>query len=157
MKCGKTVVATFGESEKANVVKTRLEESGIKAVVDDESKLQMFGFLSKPLASQKVYVDDADAEKARVLLRDLNVTDHILDGEVRCLECGSPRVEYPQFTRKFVMTTLVELGCFLGVIERRFYCTDCHFTWPVNVKLRKKTDILNWPQQGAGLVKKEKV
>ena len=82
--------------------------------------------------------------------------DHILDGEVRCLECGSARVEFPQFTRKFITTTLIGLGCLLGVVEKRFYCTDCHFTWPAHVKLRKKSDILNWPQDDGGLVKSEK-
>ena len=58
-------MATFGEAEKTNAVKMRLEKAGINAVVGDESKLQRFFFMSKPLASQKVYVDDADAEKAR--------------------------------------------------------------------------------------------
>jgi hypothetical protein len=156
MKTGKTVVATFGEAEKANAVKAKLEQAGIPAVVGDESKLQKFLFMSKPLASQKVYVDDADADKARAFLQDANATDPILDGEVRCFECGSPRVQYPQFTRKFITTTLVELGCLLGIIERRFYCMDCHYTWPVNVKLRKKTDILNWPKPDGDLVKSEK-
>jgi transposase-like protein len=155
MKAGKTVVATFGEAEKAEAVKTRLEQAGIPAVVGDESKLQKFIYLSRPLASQKVYVNDEDCEKARQFLKEAHAQDHILDGEVRCPDCGSPRVEYPQFTRKFLMTTLVELACWLRLVEKRFYCMDCHFTWPVAVRLRKKSDILNWPLKKGGPVKRE--
>jgi hypothetical protein len=156
MKCGKTVVATFGEPEKAQRVKNSLEQAGINAVVDDESKLQRYFFASKPLASQKVYVDDADVDRARQFLREAHAKDHILDGEVRCLECRSPRVEYPQFTRKFMTTTLIELGCLLRIIDKEFYCLDCHHTWPVTVGLRKKSDILNWPSHHGGLVRNEK-
>jgi hypothetical protein len=156
MKTGKTVVATFSESEKAELVRNRLERAGISASVGDESKLQKFLFLSKPLASQKVYVDDKDFERARQFLAEADATDHILNGEIRCLQCGSARVEYPQFTRKFVTTTFVELFYLLRLIDKTFYCEDCHYTWPVTVSLRKKVDLLNWPIHHAGVVKQEK-
>jgi hypothetical protein len=156
MKSGKTIVATFSEGEKAQVVANRLEQAGISATVEDESKLQRLFFVSKPLASQKVYVDDKDIEKARHFLKEADARDHILDGEVRCLQCGSARVDYPQFTRKFMTTTLVELFCFLRLIDKTFYCEDCHYTWPVAVSLRSKVDLLNWPVPQGGVVRQEK-
>jgi hypothetical protein len=156
MKPGKTVVATFGEADKAEVVRNRLEQAGMSAIVDDESNLQKFFFLSKPLASQKVYVDDKDSVRARQFLREADTRDHILNGEVRCLQCGSARVEYPQFTRKFMTTALVGLGCLFRFVDKSFYCLDCHRTWPVTVSLRKKSDILNWPAHDGGLVRNEK-
>jgi hypothetical protein len=156
MKPGKTIVATFNEAEKAQLVRDALEQAGIPALVHDESRLQRLFFLSKPLASQKVYVDDNDFQRARQFLAKADATDHILNGEVRCLQCGSSRVEYPQFTRKFMTTTLVELFCLLRIIDKTFYCEDCHYTWPATVSLRTKVDLLNWPIRHGGLVRQEK-
>jgi len=156
MKSGMTIVATFSNVQKAQVVESRLKQAGISATVDDESKLQRFFFLSNPLASQRVYVDDKDFEKARQFLREADVTDHVLSGEVRCLQCGSARVDYPQFTRKFMTTTLVELFCLLRLVDKTFYCEDCHYTWPVTVSLRTKVDLLNWPIPQGGVVRQEK-
>ena len=150
------MVATFNEAEKAQRAKNKLEEGGIHATVADESKLQKYFFLSKPLASQKVYVNDEDFPKALRVLKEADVRDHILNGEVRCPQCGSARVDYPQFTRKFMTTTLVEIFCFLRLIDKTFYCEDCHFTWPAAITLRKKVDILNWPEDDDGLVRQEK-
>jgi hypothetical protein len=156
MKTGKTVVATFSEAEKAQVVADRLNQGGIGATVEDQSKLQRIFFLSKPLASQKVYVDDKEFEKARQFLREADAKDHILNGEIRCLQCGSARVEYPQFTRKFMTTTLVEIFCILRLVDKTFYCEACHYTWPVTVSLRRKVDLLNWPIPQGEVVRQEK-
>jgi hypothetical protein len=156
MKQGMSRVATFTEPDKANAVKNRLIQGGIQAVIGDESNLQKYFYMSQPLASQKVYVDEKDLNRARQFLKEVNATEHILDGEIRCVDCGSVRVEYPQFTRKFIMTTFVELFCFLGIIDKTFYCKDCHHTWPVKVTLRAKMDRLNWPVPRHGMVRQEK-
>jgi hypothetical protein len=152
-----TTVATFSDLEKAQEVKNRLAEAGIPAEVNDESNLQKFWFLSKPLAADKVVVDEKDFEKARLALKAADAQDHILDGEIRCPQCKSADIEYPQFTRKFMTTTLVEVFCFLHVIDKTFFCQKCQHTWPVSDALRAKTDVLNWPaKMDEGLVKNEK-
>ncbi|HZM01697.1 MAG TPA: hypothetical protein VFC44_01625 [Candidatus Saccharimonadales bacterium] len=152
-----TTVATFSDIEKAEGVKKRLAEAGIPAEVLDESNLQKFWFFSKPLAADKVVVDQHDFDKAREFLQAADAQDHILDGEIRCPQCGSARIDYPQFTRRFMTTTFVEVFCLLHVIDKQFYCKDCQHTWPVSVALRPATDSLNWPKKDADLVKKEKV
>lgn len=156
MRQKQTTVATFNDIEKAEEVKNRLVAAGISAEVYDESKLQKFWFLSKPLAADKVIVDVKDFDKARLALQAADAEDHILQGEVRCPQCGSADIEYPQFTRKFMTTTLVEVLCFLHVIDKTFYCQKCQHTWPASVDLRQKTDVLNWPAKGDGMVKNEK-
>jgi hypothetical protein len=93
-----TVVATFNDAEKSQRVKDRLGKEGIHAATFDESKLQRFWFLCRPLANHRVCVKEEDANKARQFLK---TTGDILQGQICCPQCGSPRVEYPQFTRKF--------------------------------------------------------
>jgi hypothetical protein len=151
-----TTVATFSDLEKAQEVKKRLAEAGIAAEVNDESNLQKFWFLSKPLAADKVVVDEKDFEKARLALQAADAQDHILQGEIRCPQCASASIEYPQFTRKFMTTTLVEVFCLLHIIDKQFYCQGCHHTWPISHALRSKTDVLNWPAKKDGLVVNEK-
>lgn len=151
-----TTVATFSDLEKAEEVKRRLAQAGIHAEVNDHSSLEKYWFLSKPLAADKVVVEEKDFERAREFLKGADAQDHILTGEVRCPQCESAEVQYPQFTRKFVMTNLVEVLCFLGVIDKGFYCKKCHNTWPVSETLRPKNDVLNWPEKHNGVIKKEK-
>jgi predicted nucleic-acid-binding Zn-ribbon protein len=155
MKKQQTIIATFSDLEKAQEARDRLVQAGIPAEVQDETKLQKYWFLSRSLAADKVLVDEKDFEKARSVLQAADVTDHVLQGELRCPKCGSADIEYPQFTRKFVTTTLVEVFCFLHVIDKEFYCKKCQHTWPASVALRPKTDILNWPKKDGDLVKKE--
>jgi hypothetical protein len=148
-----TVVATFNDAEKSRLVKDRLEKEGIHAATFDESKLQRFWFLCRPLANHRVCVKEEEADKARQFLK---TTGDLLQGQICCLECGSPRVEYPQFTRKFITTTVADLACLLGLMDRRFYCLVCHHSWPVAQQLRHRTDALNWPdRRDPQLVKKE--
>jgi DNA-directed RNA polymerase subunit M/transcription elongation factor TFIIS len=156
MKEKHSTVATFSDMDKAQEVKDRLIKEGIAAEVNDESNLQKFWFLSKPLAADKVIVDEKDFERARVALEAADAQDHVLDGEIRCPKCGSADVQYPQFTRKFLTTQLVEVFCFLHLIDKTFFCQKCQYTWPIDVALRHKTDILNWPDKHGDLVKKEK-
>jgi len=156
MKEKQTTIATFSDLEKAQEVQKRLVEAGIPAEVHDESKLQKFWFLSKSLAGEKVVIEEKDFEKARQVLQNADALEHVLQGELRCPQCESASIEYPQFTRKFMTTTMVEVLCFLHVIDKTFYCQKCHHTWPVSVALREKTDVLNWPAKDDGLVKNEK-
>lgn len=151
-----TTVATFSDLEKARAVKDRLAQAGIAAEVLDESNLQKYWFLSKPLASDKVVVEEKDFQKAYLALQAADAQDHILAGEIRCPKCGSASVDYPQFTRKFITTTFVEVFCLLHLIDKEFYCKGCHHAWPISDALRPKNDILNWPEKGNGLVKEEK-
>ena len=156
MKPGKTNVATFSDLEKAEHVRDCLQEAGIAAEVADESRLQRLWFVSKSLAGEKVYVREQDFERAMQALKVADEHRHILQGEVRCPKCNSAKIDYPQFTRKFMTTTLVQVLCLLHMLDKQFYCEDCHHSWPVEEKLRQTTDALNWPEKEDGrLVKKE--
>ena len=123
-------LASFDQQEQAGRLKARLEQAGIPCELLDESKLQRYWFLSKPHAAVKLRVEAADFDRALKLLRGLDASDDALRDAVRCPQCGSSRVEYPQFTRKFVTPTFVEVFCLLHLMDREFYCEDCQFTWP---------------------------
>ena len=143
----KIPIASFDEKDKAAVLRDRLQAAGVRAEVYDESALQKFWFMSEPLAGQKVRVEEQDFDRAMHLLSDLDAKEHVLRDAVRCPECGSSRVEYPQFTRKFITTTLVEIFCTTKLLEKQFYCFDCHHTWPKEAATPPDLDILGWPRE----------
>jgi transposase-like protein len=123
-------IGTFNEPEKAKRLKQRLQEAGIHADVHNERYLQGVAFMSKPQANAKVMVDDADFERAQTLMIEWEASDpEISSAMIRCPQCGSSNIEYPQMTRKFLTPALVMLLCALKIVPKEFYCQDCHYTW----------------------------
>lgn len=123
-------IATFNEPAKAKQLKERLQKEGVKADIHNEGHLQAVAFMSKPQANAKVMVEEEDFEKANNLLADWEANDPALGAAaIRCPQCGSPRIEYPQLTRKFLTPALAGILFALKIFPKEFYCQDCHFTW----------------------------
>lgn len=150
----KMTVASFEEKSKADEVRRRLEEAGVRAEVYDESNVQKYWFFSKPHAAEKVRVEEADFEKAREILQGFDGSEQPCEGAIHCPECGSTRIEYPQFTRKFITPTLIEIFTVMAPgMKRRFYCEDCHNTWAREPEPAPQAwggddiDPLGWPRK----------
>ena len=141
----KHLVASFNNDRPARLLRDRFEQAGIAAKLKDDFFLQRFIFFVKPAATKKVYVDINQFDRARGLLRDWDRNDHALDDAVRCPECNSPRIEYPQYTRKFVTPLVIEWLISFGA-EKDYYCMDCHYTWPRVVKAEPELDVLGFPK-----------
>ena len=58
--------------------------------------------MSKPQANWKVNVDEDDFSAAQSLMVEWEASDPDVGSAIRCPQCGSPRIEYPQLTRKFI-------------------------------------------------------
>lgn len=123
-------IATFDERPAAERLKARFQLQGIPARLSDERKLQSLWFLSRPHAAFGVRVKVQDYAAADALYRELDATDdHVLCAAVRCPQCRSSRVEYPQMTRYFILPTLLGHLAFLCGWQRKYYCQSCHHTW----------------------------
>jgi hypothetical protein len=107
-------------------------EAGIPATIHDEARLERFWFLSKPLAAAHVEVPQPYYSEARRVIEGWEVAEEILKNSVRCPQCHSGRVEYPQLTRKSILPILIgHLLIALRIMPKEFYCQNCQFTWPV--------------------------
>src|SRR5688572_18392115 len=104
-------VLTFNEPEQAEPLKQRLEQAGIHAAIYDERKLQRAFLARESLAGIRLRVDRKDFERARELLAEWHAREGVLRDVIHCPECGSSRVQYPQFTRKFVLPNFGALLC----------------------------------------------
>ena len=127
-------VATFNEPAKAEPLKERFAKAGIHAEIQDESKYEWTWFVSKPAAAFRLKVHKRDFEIALRLLSEWDAADGALRDAIRCPQCLHSRIEYPQFTRKFLLPNLVSLASVVGIIDREFYCQECGYTWPKDIK-----------------------
>ncbi len=124
-------VALFGRRNAAEPVCARFREKGIPAEIHDELRLEKLWFVPKGSAGARLEVPAEEFERAEQMLHDWDATEGGVEGAIRCPECHSLRVDYPQFTRKSLMTNLaLGLASSVGMVEKEFYCEDCHFTWP---------------------------
>jgi predicted Zn-ribbon and HTH transcriptional regulator len=122
-------IATFDDPAKAKHLKKRLQESGMKADVHNEGALQAVATMSKPHANAKVMVEEEDFTAANKLMTEWETSDPDIGAAIRCPQCKSPRIQYPQMTRKFLTPWLASIMFALKVVPKQFYCEDCHFTW----------------------------
>jgi len=126
----RVTVATFTAESPAKVVRDRLAQAGIEATVVDEKNLHRFWFFTRHYAGIRVKVAKDDFEKAGELLERLDKEEGLLREAIRCPQCSSSRIEYPQMTRHFVLPNLfMQVGHLLGVVPMEFYCRTCQHVW----------------------------
>jgi hypothetical protein len=140
-------VATFNDRAPAEMVTARLREAGFDADIFDESGAQKWLLLNvTPRAHMRVRVGADDGERALQTLREWQTNENLLKDAVHCPQCGSSRIEYPQFSRRTLMSALPAAAAAAGLIERQYYCEACGCTWEAEPKPEQKLDILNWPE-----------
>ena len=122
-------IATFNEAAKAKHLKTRFHEAGVKADIHNEGRLQKAAFMSEPQANAKVLVNEEDFERANKLMLEWEASDPQVGSAIRCPQCNSSNLEYPQMTRKAITPAMIALLWAVRILPKEFYCQDCHFTW----------------------------
>jgi mono/diheme cytochrome c family protein len=122
-------VAIFSDRAKAEPIRVRLQQAGIPAEIHVELGFARLWFISKRSACVRVEVPAQLSEMAQQLL--ISWGDEALSVAIRCPECKSLRVDYPQATQKFFFPNLViGLMAGLGLVEKDYYCEGCHNMWP---------------------------
>jgi uncharacterized protein with PIN domain len=140
-------VATFHLAGPAERLASRLRSAGFSSSVYDESNEQKWKLFNlKPRAHLRVRVRASEEDAALAQLAEWK-NDSILEDSARCPECGSSRIEFPQFSRRTIMGALPAALAATGIIEQEFYCESCHFTWPAEAAApEEERDILGWPK-----------
>jgi len=143
-------VATFNEREPADHIATRLREAGISAEVYDESHEQKWKLFNlHPRAHMRVRVHSTEESRAHALLDQWHSADPSLRQAIQCPECGSSRIEFPQFSRRTLMGALPAIAATAGIIAQEYYCESCHFTWPAETKPEPELDSMHWSKRSS--------
>ena len=121
----------YRDRAKAQVLQRRLVEAGFDATLNDKPQLRAFWFVSRQNDDVRVEVPCEQFARAENRLVDWSAAEGPLDGAIRCPECGSLRVQYPQYAQNSLLTNLaMGLLAELRALEKQYYCEDCHFSWP---------------------------
>jgi hypothetical protein len=124
-------VALFKNRSVAEPIQTRLAEAGVAAEIHDDPHFERLWFVSRPKAPVRLEVPANQFEHGEQLLVDWDAKDGALHDAIHCPECQSLLVEYPQMTRRSVLTNVaMGLAAEFGLIEKQYYCRECQFTWP---------------------------
>jgi hypothetical protein len=123
-------LAIFSDRAAAEPARQGLAQAGIPAEIHDELQLERLWFVSKSSAGVRLEVPLRHLHRSMQLLLEWDAGQGTLRDAVRCPECRSLRVDFPQFTRKSLFTNLaIGLMAELRLVERQFYCEDCHCMW----------------------------
>ncbi|HTH46590.1 MAG TPA: hypothetical protein VMB21_03680 [Candidatus Limnocylindria bacterium] len=129
-------VATFNTELAALPLLQRLTGAGIQARISNQKAVQRLWFMAKPYAAFHLEVSRDDLERVNELLARWQAEEAALSEALRCPECGSLRVEYPQMSRKFALPTLIAHSLvWCGLMRHEFVCTECQHTWPWPTKV----------------------
>lgn len=127
----KIAVALFSSRAQAEPVQQCLARAGITAEIQEELWLQKLWFVSRQAAGVLLEVAADQFERAEQLLHSWDTPKGVLCHAIRCPECKSLLVDYPQFARHSVVTNVAAgLLAEMGLVERQYYCEHCHHTWP---------------------------
>ena len=123
-------IATLNEQGKAKQLKQQFQQAGVKADIVNEGHLQKTVFMSKPQANVKIMIEEEDFGRAQQLMTEWEANDPDIAASIlRCPQCSSTRIEYPQMTRKFFLPALTSVLLAMKMFPKEFYCEVCHFTW----------------------------
>jgi hypothetical protein len=124
-------LALFGDRKKAEPVQQRLVQAGFNASINDRPRLTCLWFESHDTAGVRVEVPADQFGNAEQFLLNWDAAEGALDQAIRCPECHSLRVDYPQYAKHSLLTNLgMGLLAQVGFVEKDYYCEDCHYTWP---------------------------
>lgn len=135
-------LATFKTVAQAQGLLNRLEEAHVAVWLHGGGILRRLWFVRRLKREVWLEVDEKDFQKSQRLLQELEKERGTTARVIHCPECHSSRVVFPQFTRKFFLPNLIGLLAGLGLIRKKYYCEDCHYTWlPQPEKPDKRTHL----------------
>jgi len=113
-----------------------LHERGVEAGLLNETADQTLRFFTgKPHAQFRVTVLEENVERALAEFAKMQplpperAQECPVTHVIRCPDCGSTQIEYPQFSRNTLVGALPSIASSMGMIEKDFFCRVCHFTW----------------------------
>ncbi len=129
-------IASFDRLPPAENLVHSLHEKGIEAGLDNETTDQALRFFTgKPHAQYRVTVPEPMVDQALAELAKLpplpveRAHECPVTQVIRCPDCGSTQVEYPQFSRNTIVGALPSIASSIGLIEKDFFCRICNYTW----------------------------
>ncbi|OVE75746.1 hypothetical protein BVX97_03625 [bacterium E08(2017)] len=112
---------------EADTLAAQLEMNGITAYVPDQGMVTANPVYANAIGGIRVQVDEADLEAAREILAG-NIPSSE-EGLFECPLCGSDKVQYQQYSKRFAVLTIMLLGLPLLWRKQPYTCNNCMHVW----------------------------
>jgi DNA-directed RNA polymerase subunit M/transcription elongation factor TFIIS len=120
-------LATVSSLLEADMLCMKLESTGIKTFIPDQSTTSIQPFYSNAIGGIRIQIDESDLSRARELLRD--ELPQAAKGLFECPECKSDAVRYEKVSKRFAFLTLLLIGIPLLWFKRQCKCEACGHKW----------------------------
>ncbi len=121
-------IATFMNAHEAHLLRIKLEDSGIPAIVCDEITAGTVPHLTIAIGGIKVQVSDEDFGKAQAVLLEETPLAGFRDN-LTCPKCRSTNIAQALHEKRsffisflFLLLTMIPLP----IVERRYRCDNCN-------------------------------
>ncbi len=137
------VFETYYNPIEANIVKSRLMDSGVQCFLSDENVITLNPLYTQALGGVKLHLFEKDVNTARSILQDEDVqialgkamedvpesNNNETQSEQLCPNCGSANVGYVQATKKrfSILTMIISLMLLIYpfAAKKTNHCFDC--------------------------------
>lgn len=139
------VFETYYNPIEANIIKSRLMDSGVQCFLSDENMITINPLYTQALGGIKLHLFEKDVNTARSILQDEDVQIALgeamvdvpesqnddIQSDLVCPNCGSSNVGYVQATKKrfSILTMIVSilLLVYPFAAKKTNHCFDCEF------------------------------
>jgi hypothetical protein len=129
-------IASYDQLPPAEALVHALSERGLNPGLDNETADQTLRFFTgKKHAQFRVMVPPDQVEKALEEFAKIpplppeRAYECPVTQVIRCPDCGSTRVQFPQFSRNTIVGALPAIAASIGLVEQDFFCQVCNYTW----------------------------
>jgi hypothetical protein len=124
-------VASFMNAEDAHILRIKLADEGIDAVVADDTIPGIMPYYTNAIGGVKVQVPDEELEKAQAILS--REQEHLdIRDELICPKCGSSNIAQELNKQRFYLSSFL-LTFFIGapmpIVKQRYHCNNCNHLW----------------------------
>lgn len=130
------VYSTYYNPIEANIIKARLEASGIACFLTDENVATIQPLYNQAIGGVKLNVFERDVAKIDELLKEdislqveESAEENLDENKILCRKCGSTNVGYGQATKNRFgfFTTIISLLLFVYPFKAKqcYHCYDC--------------------------------
>ncbi len=145
-------IAAYDNLAPANALIHALADKGIEAGLQDETADQALRFFTATAHAQfRVMVPPDQVPKALEELARLAPLPPERSHEcpvaqiIRCPDCSSTLVEYPQFSRNTIVGALPAMAASVGLVEQDFFCRNCNYTWEPGDRRNSREELTQNP------------
>ncbi|PWS31775.1 putative signal transducing protein [Pedobacter paludis] len=132
------VYSTFYNPIEANIIKSRLEDSGFSCFLADENVSTIQPLYNQAIGGVKLIVFERDVDEINQLLAEDNSnlvdendgTNQVTEEKILCEVCGSDNVGYGMATKKKFSWWVILVSVFVGVFlpfkgNKCHHCYNC--------------------------------